>query len=214
MDSPEEAALYDRMDHAEVNRQFVDDLLATGPVGVGNESPQVLDLGTGPARIPLELCRRLETVRVVGVDLSSGMLDVARINIELGGVAERIRLERVDAKQLPYANGAFDLVMSNSIVHHLPDPERAWAEAIRITRPGGRLFFRDLARPETREQLESLVNAHVRREVPAARKMFAESLHAALHLSEVRELVRTFGFDPGTVQMTSDRHWTWDARKT
>ena len=44
------------------------------------------------------------------------------------------------------------------------------------------------------------------------RQMFADSLHAALNLAEVRGLVSALGFDPATVQQTTDRHWTWQTK--
>src|SRR5918999_766324 len=97
MDSAEEAADYDAMDHAAVNRAFIDDLLAYGPL-TGN----VLDLGTGTALIPIELCRRTEDVRVMAVDAAVSMLELARFNLEVAGLTERIQLAHVDAKQLPY----------------------------------------------------------------------------------------------------------------
>ncbi|MCA9201957.1 MAG: SAM-dependent methyltransferase, partial [Planctomycetales bacterium] len=55
MDTPEEAREYDEMDHSSVNQAFVADMLSSDFV-VGD----VLDLGTGTARIPIELCRRCE----------------------------------------------------------------------------------------------------------------------------------------------------------
>ena len=56
MDTPAEAADYDAMDHREVNRAFVIDFLAAGP-----PPGEILDLGTGTAQIPIELCRRRPT---------------------------------------------------------------------------------------------------------------------------------------------------------
>ena len=44
-------------------------------------------------------------------------------------------------------------------------------------------------------------------------KMFADSLHAALSLDEIRRLVSTLGFDFADVQQTTDRHWTWISRQ-
>jgi methylase of polypeptide subunit release factors len=63
MDDPQEAVVYDEMDHAEVNRRFVDDLLAGSPIG-----HDILDLGTGTARIPIELCNRVPDCRVMASD--------------------------------------------------------------------------------------------------------------------------------------------------
>ena len=84
----------------------------------------VLDVGTGPAHIPIELCRRRPDVRVTAVDAAAAMLDRAAARVREAGLADRIRLVRADGKRLPFPDGSFDAVMSNSIVHHLPDPRR------------------------------------------------------------------------------------------
>src|SRR5262245_27250706 len=110
MDSPEEAADYDSMDHAEVNRRFVADFLqAAGPLPRAGE---ILDLRAGTAQIPVELCRAAPATRVLAIDLAESMLELGRRNVERAGLTGQITLERVDAKQLPYAPGCFAAVMS------------------------------------------------------------------------------------------------------
>ena len=208
MDTPEEARDYDAMAHDAVNRAFVNDMLAAGEVGF-----DVLDLGTGTAQIPLELCRQYADCRVKGVDLSMHMLDLARINIEQAGFAQRISVERGDAKRLPFDEGAFDAFISNSIVHHVPDPMVVLAEAVRVTLAGGLVFFRDLMRPQSRKEVAEFVRLYAGNENPRQRKMFDDSLCAALSLVEIRRLVGSLGFAPETVQASSDRHWTWCATK-
>ena len=206
MDTPEEAADYDAMDHQAVNRAFVDDLLAAGPLG-----PDLLDLGTGTARIPIELCGRVEDCRVMAADLAVEMLEIARYHLEIEGLTERIQLDRADAKNLPYADGMFDGVISNSIIHHIPEPLTVLREAVRVTRPGGRLFFRDLMRPSSEAELQRLVATYAGGENERQQKMFADSLRAALTLDEIRQRIVACGFEPGSVRATSDRHWTWSA---
>ena len=216
MDTPEEARDYDAMDHSTVNRVFVDDLLVAGvvpPVADGEPLAELLDLGTGTALIPIELCRRCPDCRVMAVDLSINMLELARYNIEVAGQIQRIQLDKIDAKGLPYAAGRFDAVISNSIVHHIPEPLAALAEAVRVVRPGGHLFFRDLFRPETDADVRRLVQTYAGQENDHSQKMFDVSLRAALSLSEISALVSQLGFDSLTVRATSDRHWTWIAVK-
>lgn len=208
MDSAEEAQAYDLMDHSAVNRQFVADLLAGGGV-----SGDVLDMGTGTALIPIELCSRVEDCRVMAVDLSMEMLDLARYRLEIAGMTHRIQLEHADSKAMPFPSEMFELVISNSIVHHIPEPQLVFAEAIRVVKPGGRLFFRDLFRPEDEEQLARLVQTYAGEETETQQKLLADSLRAALTVDEVRAIVGALGFAPETVQATSDRHWTWDATK-
>ena len=208
MDTLEEARDYDSMDHNAVNRAFVIDMLVAGEAGF-----DVLDLGTGTAQIPLELCRQHADCRVKGVDLSMHMLDLARINIEQAGFTQRISVERVDAKRLPFDEGSCHAVMSNSIVHHIPDPMVVLAEAVRVALTGGLLFFRDLMRPQSRKEVAGFVRLYAGNKNPRQRKMFEESLCAALSLVEIRMLVGSLGFAPETVQASSDRHWTWCATK-
>jgi ubiquinone/menaquinone biosynthesis C-methylase UbiE len=212
MDSVEEASDYDAMDHREVNRRFVADLLAAwqpAESAVG----EVLDLGTGTAQIPIELGRQCAAARVVAVDLAETMLARAAQNVLAAGLSDRITLERVDGKRLPYATGRFAVVMSNSIVHHIPVPATVLAEAVRVTAPGGLLLVRDLLRPRDAAMLDALVDTYAGDANAHQRAMFAASLHAALTLDEVCRLVVALGFEPATVTATSDRHWTWQARK-
>lgn len=103
--------------------------------------------------------------------------------------------------------------MSNSIVHHIPEPKLVFSEMIRVAAPQATLFVRDLLRPANRAALDKLVQTYAGSDNDHQRKMFAESLHAALTLDEVRALVAVHGFGPETVQQTSDRHWTWSAGK-
>jgi ubiquinone/menaquinone biosynthesis C-methylase UbiE len=207
MDSAQEARDYDAMDHAQVNRVFVADFLAAW----SGESP-VLDLGTGTAQIPRELCRQAPAARVVAVDLAEHMLRVACENVRRAGLQDRIALERCDAKHLPFADGAFAAVVSNSIVHHIPAPAAVLREMLRVLRPGGDLFVRDLLRPEDDAQVRALVSAYAGDANANQRQMFEDSLRAALTLAEVRELVAGLGMEPGAVRQTSDRHWTWQDR--
>lgn len=209
MDSSDDAADYDAMDHGEVNRRFVADfLVARAAAGVRSQA-EVLDLGTGTAQIPIELARQDSSVHVLAVDLAESMLAIGRANVARAGFQDRITLERVDAKGLPYPAGRFAAVMSNSIVHHIPEPRAALAEALRVLASPGLVFIRDLARPLDERQVQDLVQQYAGDCNPHQRQLFDDSLRAALCVSEVRELVKGLGGDPQRVQATSDRHWTW-----
>lgn len=204
----EEAIAYDAMDHAAVNQLFVTDLLAAGPIGT-----DCLDLGTGTALIPVELCQRDKSVRVMASDASTEMLELARYHLEINGLMARVQLHFGDAKKLIFQDQYFDTVISNSLVHHLPTHETFLPETLRVLRRGGLLFIRDLCRPDSLEQLDALVNLYVAHESDHSRKMFRESLQAALTLDEIRELAIAAGLSDQCIEMTSDRHWTLKARK-
>jgi ubiquinone/menaquinone biosynthesis C-methylase UbiE len=206
MDSAEEARDYNTIDHSQVNQAFVADFLA-----VWDGPGPILDVGTGTALIPIELCRQSPKAQVVAIDLAEHMLAVGRENVRKAGFADRIRLERQDAKHLPYATRFFAAVISNSILHHIPEPPAALAEMVRVARAGATLFVRDLLRPLNDETVRHLVATYAGESNPHQQKMFDDSLRAALSLEEIRSLVANLGYEPTTVQQTTDRHWTWRA---
>jgi ubiquinone/menaquinone biosynthesis C-methylase UbiE len=207
MDTREEAIDYDAMDHSTVNRVFVDDFLA-----IWNGGTPLLDVGTGTAQIPIELCRRSTAARVVAIDLAEEMLRVGRDNVSRAGLAERITLDRVDAKAMPYTNGMFHGIISNSIIHHIPEPLAVFREMKRVAAPQAVLFVRDLLRPGDDVMLKQLVDTYAAGANEHQRQMFADSLHAALSLAEVQAIVQSLGYAPETVRQTTDRHWTWSSR--
>ena len=206
MDDQQEVREYQKMDHQSVNESFVKDLINGGSVG-----PRVIDLGCGTAEIVVLLCQNRPDVEAMGIDSSIEMLEAARIEIELGGMLGRIHLEHADCKSLVgFESSMADTVISNTMLHHLAEPQKAIAEAIRILAPGGRLFFRDLARPATSDEVEKLVNLHAESESDFARQLLRQSLHAAMTVSEAAAMADAFGANADFLRMTSDRHWTLD----
>ncbi len=235
MDTVEEASDYDSMDHSGVNRLFINDMLAAAE-NLGARWPQteILDVGTGTALIPIELfsphvslnraicgdiprdTQRSKTaaptspsnLRVRAIDLAAEMLKLAQANVDRAGLSAAISLQLVDAKRLPFEDTSFDWVMSNSIVHHIPEPCHCFAEMLRVLKPGGLLFVRDLVRLETAEDIEVIVRTYAGADSARQQQLFRQSLHAALSLGELRSLMRSFGVTEAAVQQTSDRHWT------
>ncbi|MSR57507.1 MAG: class I SAM-dependent methyltransferase [Planctomycetaceae bacterium] len=212
MDTQHEAVDYDSMDHTAVNQSFSQEFLSAlsrQPLSGKQASvPSVLDVGTGTARIPIAIGRQTDTVRIIAVDLSAPMLQVAQRNVIAAGLQRLIKLEQVDAKGLPYTDGQFDAVISNSIVHHIPQPIHVLREMLRVLRAGGLLFVRDLLRPTDAASVDTIVEQHAEGANAHQRQLFEQSLHAALTLGEVRDLLRELGWPPESVSQSSDRHWT------
>ena len=220
MDSAEDASEYNEMDHSEVNQAFVDELLAFLGTNEGFKSRLddeeeeligVLDVGTGTALIPALLCDQHAAFKVMAVDMAVNMLELASYNVHASLRGDQIELVQADAKDLGYESEMFDVVISNSIVHHIHDPKQCVAEMVRVVQPGGAIFVRDLMRPESMETLESIVQTYAGDATEYCQQLFHQSLHAALTLGEMRQLVLDCGWNPDGVQATSDRHWTWAA---
>ena len=210
MDTVEEASEYDLMDHSAVNARFVADCLAAvrrlGPAHLRRQF--VIDVGTGTARIPIEFCRAQPDVRVVAIDLAGEMLKVARRNVSSARLADRIALQAARVTALPFRDGCAPTVMSNSLIHHLPNPAAAFRELARIVARHGIIFVRDLFRPTSQSDVERLVTAHAADATPSQRRLLADSLRAALTLQDVRDAIEGLPLSPISLSETSDRHWT------
>lgn len=203
MDSWEEAVAYDAMDFTQVNAAFAQVAIALAPTAA-----KVLDAGTGTARIPLLLCQQRPQWQVTGIDLAENMLKIGAEHIKNAGLQQQIVLELVDAKQLPYPNAHFDLVISNSLIHHLPDPLPFLQEINRVLKPKGAILIRDLIRPANQETLDNLVQSIGTEYDPHQKQLFADSLHAAFTLDEVNQLFSQAGLQDVKIYQSSDRHWT------
>ena len=100
----------------------------------------VLDCGTGTGVMIRPLLSQLTlSPNVHGIDLSTGMLSVAKSELENGGVD--VRLEVADARELPFADRSFDMVMSAHMLEHLPAPDDGLREIARVLRPQGLLLI-------------------------------------------------------------------------
>ena len=210
MDTAEEAREYDLMDHDVVNARFVADLLdVTARLGRSDQDRSfVVDVGTGTARIPIELCRVQRVACVAAVDLAYEMLQVARENVASAQLSSRIQLQLARATALPFRDACSPVVVSNSLIHHLPDPAGAFREMSRVVSPGGILFVRDLVRPASLSIVDQLVDTYAGGATSHQRQLLADSLRAALTLDEVREATRGLPFTQMSLTETSDRHWT------
>jgi ubiquinone/menaquinone biosynthesis C-methylase UbiE len=209
MSGAEEAGEYDEMDFSATDQLFAERAaqLARGAV---HPIHWIADLGSGNAKIPLAMYRLLpSTIRVCAIEMSREMLAVAGRNRARADISpSQVHLVNGDAKRTPFADRSVGMVTSNSLVHHIPDPRAVFQEIARIARPGASILIRDLLRPENQQSLQQLLQTHAAHWSPLQRKLFADSLQAALTLDEVRQILDHCGLaDVGVTQIT-DRHWS------
>jgi ubiquinone/menaquinone biosynthesis C-methylase UbiE len=119
-----------------VYRQLAKDIASTAP-----DNGTVLDVGTGPGVLLVELARCRADLRLTGVDPASDMVAVAERN--LNEFAPRATARVGDVGDLPFPDQSFDLIVSSLSLHHWEDPDAAVAELARVLRPGGRLVIYD-----------------------------------------------------------------------
>ena len=108
---------------------------------VAPENLRVLDMGCGPGFFSIILARA--GYRVTAGDYTPAMLDEAHANAQAEGVEQAIDFYRMDAEDLEAANDTFDVVVSRNLTWNLPHPERAYAEWLRVLKPGGLILNYD-----------------------------------------------------------------------
>jgi len=160
------------------------------------------------------MLERHPRLRIVAVDMADSMLRYAKRIADARGLTERLELRKLDAKSLDLPDARFDLVMSNSLVHHIPEPATVFREISRVVRSGGAILVRDLFRPESREIAAEMVDRVAGDASEKQRGLFFDSLCAALTLDEVRDLTARAGLADLDIAIISDRHWTAERRAT
>ena len=209
MDTWLEATGYDAMDFESVNTAFVVDAIGLDPHAI-----KVLDIGTGTARIPILMCQQRSQYLITGIDLAQSMLIIGQRNVADAKLTQRIKLERVDSKRMPYPDLEFDMLVSNSLVHHLPDPLSFFGEVKRLVKPGGAMLIRDLIRPENDKIVNELVASIGADYDPHQQQLFHDSLKAAFMLVEIQELIDRVGLTQVKLYQSSDLHWTIARKKS
>jgi SAM-dependent methyltransferase len=134
------------------SRQNLLDLAATLRPWTGDEN--VLDVGCGRGLMLLGAARRLTTGQAVGIDLwrdedqAENSPAALEANARLEGVADKIRIDTGDARQLPYPDASFDVVLSHWVIHNIAEPadrRKALDEMLRVLRSHGVLVLADIA---------------------------------------------------------------------
>jgi ubiquinone/menaquinone biosynthesis C-methylase UbiE len=100
-----------------------------------------LEIGAGTGYFSLNLMQQGAFARLTATDISSGMLDALAGTAADLGLAARVDMVRTGAERLPFEDESFDLVLGHAILHHIPDLDRAFAEFMRVLRPGGAIVF-------------------------------------------------------------------------
>ncbi|MGB5775574.1 MAG: class I SAM-dependent methyltransferase [Sedimenticolaceae bacterium] len=205
MNDSAQAKAYADADFSEANQLFVE--LLERLTQAGSLKGRLLDLGCGPGDIPLMLVRRHPQLTIDAVDGAPAMLDLARQKLAAHPDEEpRIRLM---CKHLPCpglkAQG-YDLVASNSLLHHLADPDVLWQTVASCARPSADILVMDLARPDSTNAVDALVERYADDAPPVLRRDFRNSLFASYTPTEVEDQLQRAGLNWLAVTQVSDRH--------
>ena len=167
----------------------------------------ILDLGCGPGDISFRVARAFPGCTVHGVDGAESMLRWANIRLqESGDVQNRLRffLGLLPDASLPHSQ--YDAVISNSLLHHLTDPQVLWQTIKRCARCDAPVFVMDLLRPGTRTEAEERVEQYAEDEPAILQRDFYFSLLAAFEIEEIKQQLSEAGLSRFQVEQVSDRH--------
>jgi ubiquinone/menaquinone biosynthesis C-methylase UbiE len=111
---------------------------------------RLLDLGTGPGLLPVEIAKKAPLVTVVGVDLSRPLIRMAKQRALKAGLGHRVQFEVGNAANLRFNGESFDMVVSTGMLHMLKDPVKMLRECRRVLKPGREAWIYDPARVSSR----------------------------------------------------------------
>ena len=115
---------------------------------LGEHSPkEILDIATGTGDFAIMTAKMLHPRRLVGADISEGMMDVGRKKVMAEGLADVVSFAKEDCMRLSFAEGSFDAVTAAFGIRNFADLERGLSEMYRVLRPGGHLCVVELTHP-------------------------------------------------------------------
>jgi trans-aconitate 2-methyltransferase len=202
MDAPDQALAYAQADFSSTDAAFVAAFFERfGPDPCG----PVLDLGCGPGNICRRVARALPRRQIVGVDGAQAMLALGR-----SGAPPNLRFVHAALPTDALPRRHFAAIVSNSLLHHLHDPDVLWRAVADAGLPAAAVFVADLRRPASEDEVERLVAACTAGAPDVLRRDFRASLHAAFEVDEIRSQLDRCGLGALTVEPRGDRHvWIW-----
>ena len=203
MERPDQVHAYDQADFREPHEAFVDQFavrFGCAPSG------RMADLGCGPGDLTTRWARRYPALSITAIDGAAEMIQYAQVKY-----ADSTQVSWRCAR-LPLDNFTRDLIrgceciVSNSLLHHLPDPSILWEEILHLASPGTFVLTGDLMRPPTTAHAHRLVSCYAKEGAPILQQDFFHSLCAAYTVNEVEQQLGKHDLTWLSVAPVSDRH--------
>jgi 2-polyprenyl-3-methyl-5-hydroxy-6-metoxy-1,4-benzoquinol methylase len=208
MDDDAQVLAYAQADFSTENQGFVDRFREYFPEFTQGH---VFDLGCGPGDIPIRFARAVPGCRITGVDASAPMIRWAEQAVARAGLSERVSFRCERFQDLAGANQA-DAVISNSLLHHVPNPLQFWHKVRVLVKPGSPVLVMDLLRPESPEAAQAIVDRYAAGAPAILRRDFYNSLLAAFTEDEVAAQLAELNLPGLLVDVIDDRHWVVGGR--
>ncbi len=169
-------------------------------------SGHILDLGCGPADISIRFAHAFPECTIEGLDGAPRMLEHGKLAVHKAQLVDRIFLIQgvLPGARLPRDN--YNVIISNSLLHHLHEPDFLWESIKQLGVPGSLVFIMDLMRPESEYVARKFVDLYAREEPQVLREDFYHSLCAAFLPEEIQSQLDHAGLSHLNIKIISDRH--------
>lgn len=148
------------------------------------DNPQViLDVATGTGDMAIMAYKMLQPEKIIGIDISTGMLELGRKKVEKEGLTDKITLETGDAETIKHRENTFDAVMVAFGVRNFENLEAGLQEMMRVLKPGGRLIVLEFSKPK-RNMIKGAYNLYMKIVAPRVARWFKQNKDAYLYLGE------------------------------
>ncbi len=213
MDDHIQALAYSEADFSIGDQNFVENLKAflTKSDHTLSKDCFLIDLGCGPGNITERLAETWPFAKVLGIDGSKPMLEIAKQRLHSSASRfnnlsyQQQNLSDITSQIEPCYSPA-DLIVSNSLLHHLHDPMDLWRSVLSLSVPGTLIYHRDLRRPQSRDDALVLQQKHLPSAPGILIRDFLASLHAAFTIAEVQIQLIDIGLQHLQIMEVEDRY--------
>ena len=144
---------------------------------------RILDVATGTGDFAFEALSILKPEKIVGVDISAGMLDVAKQKINKGNLGNKFEVRLGDSEKLPFTDNEFEAITVAYGVRNFENLEIGLADMLRVLKPGGKVVVLEFSKPRT-FPVKQLYNFYFHYITPGIGKLFSKDSRAYSYLPE------------------------------
>ena len=201
MEQKEQAHAYANADFSNSNELFLEKLFEFCSI---TDETKILDVGCGDGEIPIEIYKKTKS-KITVLDGSSAMLDEFSKKMSANNI-DNIKIIQRRYEDTYLTEKSFDVLISNSVLHHVKSPKLFWEKSFNLVRQQGHIVLMDLFRPSNEHELSSVLDKYGGND-PVLLNDFENSLRAAYTPNEVEGQLSSFSNISSSVKAISDRHF-------
>ena len=152
---------------------------------------KIMDVGTGPGYLPIEIAKLIPNVEVVGIDVSSDMVKIARKNAERARLSDRVKFMVEDANEMSFEDSLFDLIVSTGALHHWKRPLRVINEIYRVLKNGGWAWIYDMHRDVSEDIIVKKLKEYGYGKITSSILYNIVKAHSSITLPEVLSILKS-----------------------